>query len=107
MEENPRGKENVHERHMMGRCATAFADALQNRMLPAGPASGSDWRNSENTPTLPPLDRLCGTIALGAPPGLKRMRHRHAIQEIEHRALAFDAYLAAALKHGDAPFACA
>ena len=64
--------------------------------------------------TLPPLDRLCATIALehftailahallsdgddlaGAPAELKRMWHWHAIEEIEHKAVAFDTFLAA------------
>lgn len=63
---------------------------------------------------LPPLNRLCATIALehftailahailsggddlaGAPPELKRMWHWHAIEEIEHKAVAFDTFLAA------------
>jgi len=64
--------------------------------------------------TLPPLDQLCATIALehftailahallsdgddlaAAPPELKRMWHWHAIEEIEHKAVAFDTFLAA------------
>lgn len=63
---------------------------------------------------LPRLNRLCATIALehftailahailsdgvdlaGAPPELKRMWHWHAIEEIEHKAVAFDTFLAA------------
>ena len=63
--------------------------------------------------TLPPLDQLCATIALehftailahallsegddlsGAPAELKRMWHWHAIEEIEHKAVAFDTFLA-------------
>jgi predicted metal-dependent hydrolase len=64
--------------------------------------------------TLPPLNRLCATIALehftailaheilvdgddlaGAPAELKRMWQWHAIEEIEHKAVAFDTFLAA------------
>jgi predicted metal-dependent hydrolase len=67
--------------------------------------------------TLPPLNRLCATIALehftailahailsggddldGAPPELKRMWQWHAIEEIEHKAVAFDTFLAATRK---------
>jgi uncharacterized protein len=63
---------------------------------------------------LPRLDRLCATIALehftailahvllrdgddlaNAPPELKRMWHWHAMEELEHKAVAFDTYLAA------------
>jgi hypothetical protein len=63
---------------------------------------------------LPRLDQLCATIALehftailahailsggddlaGAPPELTRMWHWHAIEEIEHKAVAFDTFLAA------------
>jgi uncharacterized protein len=63
---------------------------------------------------LPPVNQLCGTIALehftailahailsegddldGAPPELKRMWHWHAIEEIEHKAVAFDTFLVA------------
>jgi predicted metal-dependent hydrolase len=65
--------------------------------------------------TLPALNQLCATIALehftailahallshgddlaGAPPELKRMWQWHAIEEIEHKAVAFDTFLAAA-----------
>jgi predicted metal-dependent hydrolase len=65
--------------------------------------------------TLPPLNRLCATIALehftailahailsdgddlaNAPPELKRMWQWHAIEEIEHKAVAFDTFLVAA-----------
>ncbi len=64
---------------------------------------------------LPPLNQLCATIALehftailahallsdgddlaGAPPELKRMWHWHAIEEIEHKAVAFDTFVAVA-----------
>jgi predicted metal-dependent hydrolase len=64
--------------------------------------------------TLPPLNQLCATIALehftailahailvdgedlaGAPGELKRMWQWHAIEEIEHKAVAFDTFLAA------------
>ncbi len=64
--------------------------------------------------TLPPLNQLCATIALehftailahallshgddlaGAPAELKRMWQWHAIEEIEHKAVAFDTFLAA------------
>jgi len=64
---------------------------------------------------LPPLNQLCATAALehftailahallsqgddlaGAPPELKRMWHWHAIEEIEHKAVAFDTFLVAA-----------
>lgn len=67
--------------------------------------------------TLPPLNQLCATIALehftailahalladgddlaGAPAELKRMWHWHAIEEIEHKAVAFDTFLAATRK---------
>ena len=63
---------------------------------------------------LPRINQLCATIALehftailahallsqgddlaSAPPELKRMWHWHAIEEIEHKAVAFDTYLAA------------
>lgn len=63
---------------------------------------------------LPPLNQLCATIALehftailahallsegddlaGAPPELKRLWHWHAIEEIEHKAVAYDTFLAA------------
>jgi hypothetical protein len=63
---------------------------------------------------LPRLNQLCATIALehftailahallcdgddlaAAPPQLKRMWHWHAIEEIEHKAVAFDTFLAA------------
>jgi predicted metal-dependent hydrolase len=63
---------------------------------------------------LPPINQLCATIALehftailahallaqgddlaGAPSEIKRMWHWHAIEEIEHKAVAFDTYLAA------------
>jgi predicted metal-dependent hydrolase len=63
--------------------------------------------------TLPPLNQLCATIALehftailahallsdgddlaGAPTELKRMWQWHAIEEIEHKAVAFDTFLA-------------
>lgn len=63
---------------------------------------------------LPPINQLCATIALehftailahallaqgddlkGAPDELKRMWHWHAIEEIEHKAVAYDTYLAA------------
>ncbi len=63
--------------------------------------------------TLPPLNQLCATIALehftailahallsdgddlaGAPAELKRMWQWHAIEEIEHKAVAFDTFLA-------------
>ncbi len=63
---------------------------------------------------LPKLDQLCATIALehftavlahailsgdddlaGAPPDLKRMWEWHAMEEIEHKAVAFDTFLAA------------
>lgn len=62
---------------------------------------------------LPRLNQLCATIALehftailahallsegddlaSAPPELKRMWHWHAIEEIEHKAVAFDTFLA-------------
>ncbi len=61
---------------------------------------------------LPRLDQLCATIALehftailahallsdgddlaNAPPELKRMWHWHAIEEIEHKAVAYDTFL--------------
>ena len=61
---------------------------------------------------LPRLNQLCATIALehftailahailsdgddlaGAPPELKRMWQWHAIEEIEHKAVAFDTFL--------------
>ena len=64
--------------------------------------------------TLTPLDQLCATVALehftailahallsegddlaGAPAELKRMWQWHAIEEIEHKAVAFDTFLAA------------
>ncbi len=64
--------------------------------------------------TLPPLNQLCATIALehftailahailsgsddlaGAPAELKRMWQWHAIEEIEHKAVAFDTFLVA------------
>jgi hypothetical protein len=64
--------------------------------------------------SLPPLDQLCATIALEhftailahallsdgddlalAPAELRRMWHWHAIEEIEHKAVAFDTFLAA------------
>jgi predicted metal-dependent hydrolase len=63
---------------------------------------------------LPAISRLCATIALehftailahallaggndldGAPAELKRLWHWHAIEEIEHKAVAFDTFLAA------------
>jgi predicted metal-dependent hydrolase len=63
--------------------------------------------------SLPPLNQLCATIALehftailahallssgddlaGAPAELKRMWQWHAIEEIEHKAVAFDTFLA-------------
>jgi predicted metal-dependent hydrolase len=63
---------------------------------------------------LPRINQLCATIALehytailahallsegddlaGAPAELKRMWHWHAIEEIEHKAVAFDTFLAA------------
>jgi predicted metal-dependent hydrolase len=63
---------------------------------------------------LPPLIQLCATIALehftailahallsegddlgGAPPELKRMWRWHAMEEIEHKAVAFDTFLVA------------
>lgn len=62
---------------------------------------------------LPQINQLCATIALehftailahavlfetddfaGAPPELKRMWHWHAIEEIEHKAVAFDTFCA-------------
>ena len=62
---------------------------------------------------LPRLNQLCATMALehftailahallsdgddlaGAPPELRRMWHWHAIEEIEHKAVAFDTFLA-------------
>ncbi len=66
--------------------------------------------------SLPPLNQLCATIALehftailahallagdsddlaGAPAELKRMWQWHAIEEIEHKAVAFDTFLVAA-----------
>lgn len=70
---------------------------------------------------LPRLNRLCATIALehftailahallssdadlaGAPPELKRMWHWHAIEEIEHKAVAFDTFLAATRRFSQA-----
>ena len=64
--------------------------------------------------TLPPLEQLCATIALEhftailahallsegddlarAPAELRRMWHWHAIEEIEHKAVAFDTFLVA------------
>lgn len=65
----------------------------------------------------PPLLQLCATVALehftailahallsdgddlaGVPAELKRMWHWHAIEEIEHKAVAFDTFLAATRK---------
>jgi predicted metal-dependent hydrolase len=67
---------------------------------------------------LPPLNQLCATVALehftailahailsqgddlaAAPPELKRMWHWHAIEEIEHKAVAFDTFLVAARRY--------
>lgn len=68
--------------------------------------------------TLPPLNRLCATIALehftailahallssgddlaAAPAELRRMWQWHAIEEIEHKAVAFDTFLAVTQKY--------
>lgn len=70
---------------------------------------------------LPPLDQLCATIALehftailahailaggeelgGAPAEVRRMWQWHAIEEIEHKSVAFDTFLAAT--RGFSPF---
>lgn len=102
-------QEAVHSREHL-----VFNNRIAAEGFDFGPIDSYLKRRFDFGRTLPPLNQLCATIALehftailahavltdgddlaGAPAELKRMWQWHAIEEIEHKAVAFDTFLMA------------